>query len=342
MQNPKKALNKQKITPKMMIICLITLFLTNPYTIGFTLLQFSAYHIDRIEKDGVYKEEDLNNLISILRFTNQVIPRESITLRYLARAYRMRKQYREAIEVLRKASSLEPDSLIIDHELLSTYQEANQIEGMLEVSRKLGYNEDTWILLGDAQLELGNYQSALRWYEKVLEYKPDLIESVAFRITITLIAMKQTGSENFLKYQHLPIHFLVSTVEETDIIQGSKFRWLSGEYLHTSDTNGFLWWNGRVSAVINVEQSGIYSLRITVCNTSPPPVDMAFGMNSQIIKRVLLTEGDNSWTDIEITSFLKEGFSTIDIWFLNDGYINGEDRNAIIKRVELSIVTSNH
>lgn len=339
----KTLINKKRTQQAIRIAILlgIILFFVNPYTIGFAFLQYCGKRLSQIETGGSYNEKEIDNIIEMLQFTTQIMPKETISWRYLARAYKIKKRYKDAIEVLKRASSIAPNSIIINHEVLFLYEHTNDLAGMMEVSKTLGYNEETWISIGDYRLDEGNFEEALRWYEKAVEYNPQLIGETSFRLAIAAISSARSGFGDAIeRYNNLIMPFLVSTIDEQGSVLGSQFRWTSGHNIPSSGTDGFLWWNGRVSSVIYVEKAGFYSVRLTVCNLRPPPIDMAFGVNGRIVEQLSLTAGDNTWAEFEMVLFLDKGFSTLDAWFLNDGYINGEDRNAALRKVELFLLTN--
>jgi len=84
-----------------------------------------------------------------------------------------------------------------------------------------------------------------------------------------------------------------------------------------------------------VDQPDTYLLRITTYNSKPPPIELAFGVNGNRVHYASLTTGDETWLVVEFSVTLHPPLASLDVWFLNNAMVNGQDRNAIIGSIEI-------
>ncbi len=62
---------------------------------------------------------------------------------------------------------------------------------------------------------------------------------------------------------------------------------------------------------------------------------MAVGVDGQQLHTTRLERGDDSWQTVVVPVDLEAGFHTINLWFFNDGMVDGNDRNAEVDWVEI-------
>lgn len=151
------------------------------------------------------------------------------------------------------------------------------------------------------------------------------IESSDQRVSEFLTQAEKNGYEGF-------------AVDTALVIPGSVLRGSQrecGRQLAYTEKASVFCTNDRGSVIIKPEYSAVYQVRITVRHSSPPPVEMAFGVNGQRLKFVSLEKGDDSWATITFTVHLSPSVTSIDVWFLNDLWIEGRvDRNAFVRQID--------
>ena len=292
---------------------------------------------------GTGSQEDVTYALGLLEQARDWTPSEPHVYRMLAQAYQLNNQPELAVAALERAYRLRPESLLIQQELAAAYEVAGHMERVNAFWMRSGVLPIDMIALGDAALDLSEYEMSNIWYDRALRLDLDLQSQLALR---RFLAAHLTGSStaaNLLsKARANDQALVVYTLEDTIKINGSHLRWMLafegifGRMLSygagdNTTMSGYLWWTGQAFAVVSVQQAGNYQISMHVLHNDPPPIDMAIGVNGQQIQQVSLDKGDNSWETITIDVFLKSAIHTIHVWFLNDAYINGKDRNAIIK-----------
>jgi hypothetical protein len=98
---------------------------------------------------------------------------------------------------------------------------------------------------------------------------------------------------------------------------------------------GLMLFNSHAVLVIELKRDGVYEIAMHALEMTPAPVEMALGVNGIRDGAFVLTKGDGTWTRKTISRTLSRGFHTIDVWFLNDAVISGQDRNAVVKQITI-------
>ena len=62
---------------------------------------------------------------------------------------------------------------------------------------------------------------------------------------------------------------------------------------------------------------------------------MGLGVDGNQIEMYTLDYGDNSWQTVTVSIKLEPGLHTVDVWFLNDGVVDGQDRNLEFQWVQI-------
>lgn len=168
-----------------------------------------------------------------------------------------------------------------------------------------------------------------------------------FRDSILAIMSRKSKEEQYIKeIRAIYPSFLPFTIDGTSLtIFASQFRWMTeitpydiefGTPLaKENSTEGVFWWNGQATAVISVEQSGLYLLEAAVKNSMPAPVKMELGVDGSRLSHFELLANDNSWQTVQVETTLENGLHTIDVWFLNDAMIDGKDRDGAIRWLKI-------
>lgn len=96
-----------------------------------------------------------------------------------------------------------------------------------------------------------------------------------------------------------------------------------------------MWWSGDAIGIIQVPTIGTYSISILAQNTVPPPIQMAITVDLEPVFQFQMERGDLSWEKLNTEITLTAGFHVIGLRFLNNGVVNGIDRDAVINWLEI-------
>lgn len=128
-------------------------------------------------------------------------------------------------------------------------------------------------------------------------------------------------------------------------IPAARLRWMTvipyynvnfGTPLALPDAKeGIFWWNGQATAVIRVEHLGKYTISASLRNSVPAPAKMILGLDGRRLHPFELASADNSWRIVHMDVMLERGYHTIDVWFLNNGVIDNDDRDGAIQWLEI-------
>lgn len=324
------------------LITLIGAIYIAPLIYGYTCLQYGATLLEQSRENPAY----LTRSITTLEQAASVLHNEPTVFRYLARAYQKDNRPQDAILALEHALKLLPESLLIRQELFLAYRyihhETDQIV--------FDYTPEQAIRAGDASFVTKDYNNSLIWYDLVVEQWPEYEPKIAFRrlLSATLSNDHQRVNKYLQRLETVSSDFRVVRVSEgTTVIPGSELRWVGdlgwpgvdfGTRLNypSNRSEGFFWWSGQGSVIVEISESSQYLVSIIAQNSNPPPIEMAFGINGQQIKRFSLTKGDNSWSTVEFTVPFSPGTTSIDVWFLNNAHVNNLDRNAIVRQINIT------
>jgi hypothetical protein len=93
-------------------------------------------------------------------------------------------------------------------------------------------------------------------------------------------------------------------------------------------------WSGDAVAIVKTPISGNYSVTIRAQNTFPPPVQMYLTVDLEPNFPFEMNLGDNSWREFKTEVALSAGFHVIGLRYLNNGVVNGKDRDAVLDWIE--------
>jgi len=330
------------ITMGVITVAMIGIIVVLPSLMSTLYVIFGTYALSTVQ-DEITSQKYVTQAIDLLEQARDWVPSDAHIYRRLSQAYGLNDQPELAVAALEQAYRLQPTSLLIQQELALAYKSVNEVDRALALWEKLHVTPTQIVLLGDKALDKQEYGAAIEWYNIALRYDINLEPELVLRRFLAahlaglpdarvLLSEVRVNDESFVMY----------ALEDTVKINGDHLRWMLafegifGRMLSygagdNTTMSGYLWWTGQAFAVVSVQQAGNYQISMHVLHNDPPPIDMAIGVNGQQIQQVSLDKGDNSWETITIDVFLKSAIHTIHVWFLNDAYINGKDRNAIIK-----------
>lgn len=201
---------------------------------------------------------------------------------------------------------------------------------------------------GDEALQAQQFGAALRWYERALHLEQTPTFDVFYRRAVAAINSGHESAETLLA----DARDMNETLEVADVpyggsarITGADFRWMSqvlggptyggrlGDQPGPRPDAGYLWWQGQAATIVRTASEGVFQLDIEVVHGSPPPVQLAVGIDGAQIADYELARGDGSTESLELSMHLSRGLHTINIWFINDSSPSGTDRNAVIGNI---------
>lgn len=286
--------------------------------------------------------------IGDLQRAAELLPADPLPLRYLARAYQQSGHPEDASAVLERAAALAPQSILIRQELLLAYQMAGHHEQSALLETELGYVPDQGIAIGDAYLANGDHAQALLWYDRVCDRWPERTEQLAFRRLVAAISLNDPRALALLLQTQatLPGFEAPRVGTRPIMVNGAALRWVGDVSLPAAPagtplnypyggSQGVFWWDGRGTLIVAVDQPDTYLLRITTFNSEPPPIELAFGVNGNRVRDASLMAGDETWSVVEFPVTLYPPLASLDVWFLNNDTVNGQDRNAIVGSIEI-------
>ncbi|MFV9504773.1 MAG: tetratricopeptide repeat protein [Oscillochloridaceae bacterium umkhey_bin13] len=261
-------------------------------------------------------------------------PDSVLTLRRLAQGYLALNRPPDALRVLEKAAALQPDSPLLDHE--RTRIQAIMQQRDPAVWAALGHDAASLAGLGDQHLAVGD-QEALLWYRAAQGLDPNSVPGLRIELAGAL-----AGDPRAIETG------LVHPLEQGRVqIGAEELRWLVdrpnsnagfGQTLGYNSGGGTItkiWWTGPVATLVRVDEPGTYRFMAQVRQVAPAPVVMALGLGNQQIAHFHLTKGDDSAAIISTDVQLERGTHMLTVWFLNDGIVNGVNRDAQVEWVEL-------
>ncbi|MCS6880082.1 MAG: tetratricopeptide repeat protein [Oscillochloridaceae bacterium] len=328
------------------LVGLVALYAAAPRLAGMFFIQRGAALLatDPAGQNAAILTESLSNF----QRAADLLPDDPLPLRYMARVYQLDGRVDEALTVLEKALSLRPDSVLIQTDLLRAYVLTGHPDHALELSAALGYTPDRFVVVGDEYRRSGDYAQALRWFDVAAYADAALASHIVFhRLVSAALARDPQAFEVLHEAQtELPDLQAPQVGVAPVAVPGAAFRrvealsqppFVSGTPLNHpyGGSTGVFWGNGQATLLVQVARSGAYVVRVTVVNTVPPPIQLAFGANGLPLHQVSLVAGDNTQSVVEFPVMLTTPLSTVDIWFLNDANVQGLDRNAYIEQVEI-------
>ena len=322
-------------------VSMIGLIVALPSLIS-TLYVILGTHALSAVQDETTSQKYVTQAIDLLEQGQDWVPSDAHVYRRLAKAYGLNDQPELAVAALEQAYRLQPTSLLIQQELALAYKSVNEVDRALALWEKLHVTPTQIVVLGDEALDKQEYDAAIKWYNIALRYDINVEPELGLRRFLAAhLAGLPDATILLNKVRANDQSFEVYVLEDTVKINGDHLRWMQlidetyGRLLNYGGIGGnnigYLWWTGQAFAVVSVEQAGDYQISMHVLHDDVPPVEMAIGVNGQQIQQVSLGRGDNSWETITVGIYLQPGIQTIHVSFLNDAFMNGKDRNAMIK-----------
>jgi len=106
-----------------------------PYVASYFLLSSASYHLEQYAQDTSQDQDILVRAIHDLESARSLNPQEVLTYLRLSQAYLYLQRPRDAINILKTASYIEPNSLLIKRELIRVALIANDIDLAVQLLR---------------------------------------------------------------------------------------------------------------------------------------------------------------------------------------------------------------
>lgn len=290
----------------------------------------------------------LGEAITYFEQAQRIQPDNADVYRRLSVAYRQAGHYAEALAAQEQAYRLNPASLLVQQELASAYDLVGKSAEAETLWQHLDMPRERIIQLGDTYLAAGDYATAWVWYKRLLNMGLDLESEQLYRAAIAAVIVKAPEANaliNQLGRSEERFQGLVQTGAVLSV-DGALLRWLSPPSVNVpiganltfgagATASGYMWGNGQAVLIIEVLDSGSYEVQIQVVHSAPPPILLAVGVDGQRNAQRALSRGDETTENVSLSVPLAAGLHTVHVWFLNDGYVDGVDRNAVINMVTL-------
>jgi hypothetical protein len=196
--------------------------------------------------------------------------------------------------------------------------------------------------LGSQSFSNHQYDQAVRWYLHawlLKKYQSDMIP-FHWEIAYYLSGGAPLEGSGFLVN--------LSPISVAPRIEGEDLQWMVakpdwdvayGDPLGASTagdhTVGVMWWRGSAVALFRVPESGAYNITIRAQNSPPAPVQIQLELDFEALEQFEWTQGDMSFQDYHAETTLTTGAHVIGLRFMNDGSVNGVDRNAFIDWIDI-------
>lgn len=267
--------------------------------------------------------------------------------RYAARLALLEGRPDDAVTALESAYRLQPNSLLIADELVTAYLAAGRLDDAAPLLRRAGLDPDTAEKRANTALAAGDGAEASRWLERAAALEPARTPDLLFRRAAAALLAGAPNAPDLLEaLAAAQPDFRIYPADGVTRIPGAELRWLLdhraygvffGDRLDfgASDGRGSLWWSGRAMATVDVPEAGRYLLRVRALEDRPAPIAIAVEIAGEPVLRTNLTRENGEWAILEQEVVLKPGPQALVVRFLNDGSVDGVDRNATVAWVEL-------
>jgi tetratricopeptide (TPR) repeat protein len=334
----------------LVVACIAALLLVfrpaAPALAGYYYMSRGAQALEAAEH-GTPHAQQLEQLTSDLELAARRLPDDALPFRYLARAYALAGRADDAVAALERAYELQPDSMLVRSDLVAAYEAAGRPEQAALFSRDIGLSAEQLVSVADQYMTVRRYAEALSWYSRAVEEQPAFDAPTVLRRAVAAVGAGDPQADRLAAaLEQQDPAFAVPRLDGELLFNGGELIWLSavgsevgyGTHLNYpyDGSDGNFWWDGRAGAFVRLERGGTFLIEVHVQHHAPPPIAMALGVDGQPRAQLDLARGDDSWETVSLTVDLAAGVHSVDLWFLNNGSVNGVDRNATVAWVRVS------
>jgi tetratricopeptide (TPR) repeat protein len=274
-----------------------------------------------------------------LRTITAHLPASTFTWRQLARAELQRGDPVAAVAALEQALSLDPNDPLIGHELALALEAAGDYTAADARWEALGVDPIRQSGYGSAAFSARQYDDAVTWFERALRTSDALDPVQQFHFGVA--AVMTSAADAALSAGPYTLQ-----VESAGSVPGARLRWItahprynvaSGAFLSQAADSGagIFFWNGSAVVALDNTHSGHAFLRVRARHSRPAPVRLAVELQGRRVGEFNLERGTEQTLTHTMLVETTAGPQAVIISFLNDGVVDGIDRNAVIEWVEL-------
>ncbi len=267
------------------------------------------------------------------------LPESAFAWRRLAQAELMRGDPAAVVVALEQAYALTPTDPLVLHELALAHEAAGDYTAADAQWQALGIDPDKKAVYGSAAFSSKQYAAAVPWFVRTLRTGGALDPVQQFQFGVAAV-LTNAAEAVPLAGPYTP------QVEPAGRVPGAQLRWItahprysvaSGAFLtqEAGSGAGVLFWNGAAVVVLDNTHTGRAFLRIRARHSRPAPIRLAVELQGRRIGGFDLDRGTAQSLSHTLLVDTTAGPQAVVITFLNDGAVDGVDRNAVIEWVEL-------
>lgn len=324
------------------VVALLVLVLSAPQLQFYMLLSRGSAVLADIQSGNVSNQHAATAL-SDFQVAERLAPESVLVQRRLAQVFGVLERPTDAVRHLERARELEPRSQLVLRELLFAYEAASEYESADALLAELEIAPETIVANTQKSFEAGGYASAAEWCklaQRRAEFRRDLT-------TLCAVAAAVSGAANaeelLADASIVDPTFQAMLLPNETRLDGATLRWATRidenasygtplSYGSVEPTSiGYMWWSGQAFLLLDVEQAGVYLLQIHARHSVPAPVELALGADGFRLATFLLERGDDSFETLQLPLELSEGYHVLNLWYLNDALIGGQNRDAVIE-----------
>jgi hypothetical protein len=265
----------------------------------------------------------------------------------------------DALRSLQDAQEVAPNNAKIAWKTALVFEKIDpRSSELILLYQRAGFNSDQFLHAADKLMRNFEFEKAGQYYKRAALLDAESVsDQHTFEFVVRKLVSKiRINSDRIVEDVSLASQFdntfTINKLNDRLRVNGAEFRLTTpispptitfGTRVDSSNINsvGILWWTSQSMAIVSVPYDSIYQVSVKLRHSSPPPVEIVVGTDSQPLYYFTLERGDNSWEIFTFPIILSSGIHTIDVWFLNDGVVNGEDRNASINWIVLENSSKN-
>ncbi|MGQ9926906.1 MAG: tetratricopeptide repeat protein [Chloroflexaceae bacterium] len=332
-----------------LVVTLLTALLARPL-LAAAYLSYGSYALAQA-RAAPDRPDMLAQATAALEQASAVTPGNALALRRLAEAHTLAGRDAAAIDALKRALQLQPDSLLIRMQLAEVYNRIGRREERDALYAFLGYTPDRLVSYADMFFVTGRHEDALLWYNQALEALGSLPGDAAFR---RLLASLSISPDMAVDDPFVPDGLIHHLTRSQTLVAGGDLRLLlamadlgvpygmvlSQAFERTGNTNpspsGMLWLASSAGLVVSATEPGTYLLRVTARHRGPAPARLRIGLDGSSLSSVEVAPPEGEWQIVEQPVTLDHGAHLLSLSFTNPLFISGgEDRKLEIATVEL-------
>jgi hypothetical protein len=262
----------------------------------------------------------------------------------------------KAVQAYELAYAPNPQDRQVMQRLAEAYDANGQPDRAAPLWQVLAPTLEEQVQLGNDYLDANEPAAALRWLHAALRAAPELESVLAFRMAAASILAGTLDASTWVTraQYHLPdlqVYTIGNAPGNATEIDGAALRWLNqfpvyqvdygtplrGRLNAQSEQYDFarFWWTGEGVALLEVQEPGTYIVQVRASHFPPPPIAMSVAVDRHKPHEFNLLRGDRSWHVERVEVALEPGLHLLSVRFLNNGMVNGQDRDAIVDWVQI-------